>query len=52
MMNAMFAECFSLNSLPNLSKWNLHNIKMKLGIFDECINAVVNPHKNNNKNFK
>jgi len=48
MMNAMFAECSSLISLPNLSKWNLSKIIMKLSLFDECINSLDFSNKNEN----
>ena len=35
-MKAMFRECKSLEVLPDISKWNISNVKDMKYIFDNC----------------
>ena len=44
-MNSMFSECSSLQSLPNISKWNIVNVKDKNDMFKECQNSLNIPKK-------
>ena len=32
----MFGECSSLESLPDISKWNTKNIEILGGLFNKC----------------
>ena len=45
-MNWMFCECFSLISLPDLSKWNTKNAKGIDNMFYGCFNALIIPSFN------
>jgi len=41
----MFYGCFSLSSLPDLSKWNTSNVTDMFAMFDECKNSLKIPSK-------
>ena len=36
-MSAIFEECISLLSLPDISKWNISNVTDMNNMFNECI---------------
>ena len=42
-MNAMFAECSSLISLPDISKWNTKNVNDMRYMFYECSSLISLP---------
>ena len=44
-MSGMFYGCKSLNSLPDISKWNTSNVKNMSGMFDECLSTINIPLK-------
>ena len=35
-MSAMFWECYSLKSLPDISEWNTSNVKYMSRLFYKC----------------
>ena len=39
----MFADCSSLTSLPDISKWNTSKVKYMSGMFDGCISLDKRP---------
>ena len=42
-MYSMFYDCSSLKEIPNISKWNINNVKDMKGMFDGCINSINIP---------
>ena len=40
-MSSMFAECSSLSSLPDISKWNTNNVTNMDYMFDGCSNIIL-----------
>ena len=42
-MNGMFSNCWSLISLPDISKWNTDNVKNINGIFLNCESLLFIP---------
>ena len=40
-MNDLFKGCSSLMSLPDISKWNINNVKNKNDLFDGCISLTL-----------
>ena len=42
-MKCMFSECYSLSLLPDISKWNISNIKFMGGMFSNCISLLFIP---------
>ena len=42
-MQGMFNECSSLSSLPDISKWNIKNIKDISYMFRECFSLESLP---------
>ena len=41
----MFLECESLNSLPDISKWNTSNVYDMSNMFDDCLSTINIPPK-------
>ena len=41
----MFYECNSLNSLPDISKWDTSNVKNMSWMFGECLSTINIPPK-------
>jgi len=39
----MFSKCISLESLPDISKWNISNIINKTRMFNECKQSLEIP---------
>ena len=42
-MNYMFDGCLSLVSLPNISNWNIDNLKEARSMFNRCISLSLLP---------
>ena len=42
-MNHMFSECSSLISIPDISKWNIDNVKDMRYMFSECSSLITLP---------
>ena len=42
-MSYMFYDCSSLNSLPDISKWNTSNVNNMSGMFYNCSNLSSLP---------
>jgi len=40
-MHEMFCGCESLKSLPNISKWNIKNVKEKSSMFKYCNEKII-----------
>ena len=43
----MFYGCESLNSLPDISKWDTSNVNDMSGMFGECLSTINIPSKFN-----
>ncbi len=39
-MTGMFYNCNSLQSLPDISKWNTSNVTNMMFMFSECISLI------------
>ena len=48
-MKAVFYECSSLISLPDISKWKTNNVNDMTGMFDECSSLISLPEIYNKK---
>ena len=55
----MFCNCSSLSKIPELSEWNLYNLKSAERIFDGCTSLIIYPdiskykiHFSKNKKIK
>ena len=46
-MDNMFKNCISLNSVPDISKWNLKNVNVINNIFKGCKKSLNIPLKFN-----
>ena len=46
-MGGIFAQCSSLSSLPDISKWNTENVTDKNGMFYKCSNLLLIPEISN-----
>ena len=44
-MSYMFANCESLSSLPDISKWNTNNVTNMTTMFQECSSLTELPEK-------
>ena len=44
-MNGMFSGCKSLSSLPDISKWNTHNVTNMSNMFSHCNSSLIIPKK-------
>ena len=44
-MSCMFANCESLSSLPDISKWNINNVTDMKAMFQKCSSLTVLPEK-------
>ena len=42
-MNDMFLKCYSLKSLPDISKWNTSNVRNMRGMFVDCNSLISLP---------
>ena len=42
-VNNMFISCYSLVSIPDLSKWNTYDISIEDMFDDDCINSLNEP---------
>ena len=40
-MYSMFYNCSSLNSLPDITKWNIKKLKYKEGMFKGCKERII-----------
>ena len=49
-INFIFLNCRTLISLPDLSKWNIKNIKYMTSAFNNCISLISLPDISNWKN--
>ena len=43
-MSKIFYLCYSLISLPDLSKWNIDNVKYIDDIFNSCNSLIILPN--------
>ena len=50
-MGFLFSGCSSLISLPDISKWNLINVRNIKGMFSECSSLIMLPDISNWFNF-
>ena len=41
----MFYDCWSLSSLPDISKWNTNNVTNMWRMFDNCNPSLIIPEK-------
>ena len=41
----MFRGCYSLNSLPDISKWDTSNVNDMRSMFGECLSTINIPPK-------
>ena len=46
-INFIFLNCQSLISLPDLSKWNIKNIKFMTSAFNNCVSLISLPDISN-----
>jgi len=44
-MNYLFKNCYSLTSLPDISKWDISKVKEMEDIFKGCFELLVIPKK-------
>ena len=44
-MDSMFSECYSLSSLPDISKWNISNVINMKDMFKNCSKKLKIPKK-------
>ena len=44
-MNNLFENCSSLKSLPDMSKWDINNVKEMEYMFKGCSESLVIPKK-------
>ena len=42
-MNHMFSDCYSLLCLPDITKWNISNVKYMFSIFENCKSLIKVP---------
>ena len=47
-MSDMFYNCSSLNSLPDISKWNIKKLKDKTDMFAGCNEHIIPKKFNDN----
>ena len=50
-MNCLFKNCYSLASLPDISKWDISKVEEMEDMFEECFGLLVIP-PNLKKRFK
>ena len=48
-MSCLFSNCISLNSLPDISKWNVNNVENINGLFSNCKKLTPNQNDKSTK---